>query len=576
MQKKTAACILIITIWTSYLFLFHLGQKGLWSSQESRNALAARCMLNGSLKDWIVPVIANERSTQKPVLFYWLVTLSCKLGGEISGLFVRLPSALSGILCVLYIFYLGNCLFSRRVGFISSMVLGTSTKFLIMSRTSRIDIFLALCLTICLGELFLFYKNKRRIHIILAYLFAGLGALAKGPVALILPMMILSAFLIVEKKPKQLFSFIRIEGILTIIILVLPYYILANRVTDGNFLLDFIIKHNIERFTGHYGTFGRTKPFCFYIPHILAGSIPWAILFPLMLFFYKIKLRGKKIFNVYTTPQTPYNTNGEYNFFFLAITIIFLFFSISSFKRSDYILPIFPFVSFFIGIYLSNIESVITRKYSVIFIIISICFCLFIPVFYYIDFTKLPDFLFRIDFVETYFNRNDKIMLESICTFFTIHKFSLILVLLYVLCTSVYISLSILRLKTKNIAVAIILLATVSYSHYYGVVGPFLDRYCNLEPFANRIKEAVPDKKVVLYHFWNHSLAFYLNDNLQGVYGFDNLMNFLKENNMRYFLCQQKWFDKLPDKNKDKFSIILRTEPYHRKNILLVKYNPKN
>ncbi len=576
MKNKTVICLLIILVWTSYLFLFHLGQKGLWSSQESRNALAARCMLKGSLKDWVMPVIANERSTQKPVLFYWLVTVSCKLGGEISGLFVRLPSALSGIACVLYLFFLANTLFSRKIGFISSMVLSTCLKFLIMSRTSRIDIFLALCLTVCLGELFLYYRNKRKLHIILAYLFAGLGTLAKGPVAFVLPAMIMTCFLLIEKKPKEILSFLRIEGVLTIIAITLPYYLLANHVTGGTFFMDFIIKHNIERFTGQSGAFGKSKPFWFYIPHILTGSLPWTIFFPLIPFFYRIKIGRKKIFDIYIKDDPEENTNGVYNFFFISIITIFFFFSISSFKRSDYILPLFPFISIFIGVYLSQLETVITKKYSIIFLLLSTCFLLLIPILHYIDFTKLPESISQMEIVENYFNKNDKIMFASICTFFSINKISLILLVLTSLSISIYISVSIIKLKTKNLAIPILILTTILYSYYYGIVESFTDRYCNLEPFVNRVKKAVPDKKLVSYHFWNHSLGFYLDNNLQGVYGFDALMTFLTENSMEYFVCEQKWFNRLPEENKHEFSVILRTEPFHRKNLLLVKYNPTN
>jgi len=577
MKNKTIVCGLIIILWTSYLFLFHLGQKGLWSSQEARNALAARCMLKGSLEDWVIPVIANERSTQKPVLFYWLVTLSCKLGGEISGLFVRLPSALSGIACVLYLFYLGNSLFSRKIGFISSMVLSTCIKFLVMSRTSRIDIFLALCLTVCLGELFLYYRNKRKVHIVLAYLFAGLGTLAKGPVAFILPAVILVCFLLIQKKPKEIFSFFRIEGILTMTAITLPYYLLANHVTDGTFFMDFIIKHNIERFTGQSGAFGKSKPFWFYIPHILTGSLPWTIFFPLMLFFYRIKLGSKKILDVYIkNDPTPDNTDGVYNFFLIAMITIFLFFSMSSFKRGDYILPLFPFISIFVGIYLSRIESVITKKYSVVFLFLSACVLMLIPILYYIDFSKFPEYVSQMDIVENYFNKNDKIMFSSICSFFSLNKVSLILLTLTALCVLLYISISIIRLNTKNLVVSILVLTTILYSYYYGIIESFADRYCNLEPFVNRVKEAVPDKKVVSYHFWNHSLGFHLDNNLQGVYGFESLMIFLSENEMEYLICEQKWFNRLPEENKHEFSVILRTESFHRRNLLLVKYNPTN
>ncbi|MEW6534079.1 MAG: glycosyltransferase family 39 protein [Candidatus Auribacterota bacterium] len=565
MQNKHLL-LLVLIAWTSTLFFINLGEKALWSAQEARNALAAATMLKGPVDEWIIPTIAFEKSTQKPVFFYWLVAVSCWIGQTISALWVRVPSALSGLLSVLYVFLFISRLKDAKTGFITALILSTSVKFLAMSRTSRIDIFLSLCMTITLCELFLFFLNKRRLHLLAATFFTGIAVLCKGPVGLILPGAIIAAFLWTQNDLRSIRLLFHPMAIAVFLLTVLPYYIFATIVTDGSFLYDFIIRHNIERFTGIEGTFGKRKPVWFYIPHLLAGLIPWTLFLPLFGWYYRFEKRIKALFSVRHS-ASPQDNSFAF-FLFIWFACVFAFFSLASFKRSDYILPAYTPAIMLIGVMLGDFSFLKKHRrwLKTIIVAVSIILVLQLPLFFVIGFKQFPDYLFSINLVDTYFNSNDKATLTAISDFIRGHIIVLPVISICILIAGLIVSGKKIRLSLISFAAV----AGMSYIFYFSKLEPVVDEYRTLEPFANKVNSLVNPHALVMYHFWNHQLYFYLNREVEVIYFPHEMEEYCNTHDQSFIIAEQKWYDYLSDEMKARMEILHTTPELHSKHLLLL------
>jgi|GEM_PF-1919245 len=569
----------IIFLWCGLLFLFNIDKKGLWSSQEARNAIAAKSIMKGTAENWIIPEIAGEKSTQKPVLFYWLVTLSCIIGDKIDGFWVRIPAVLSGMMCVMYLFFAVKKIIDARTGFFCAVILATSVKFLGMSRTSRIDIFLTLCITVALFEFYFFLQNQKVRHVVAGYFFCALGVLCKGPVGLILPALVFFIYFLAVKDVKKILVFARWEGIAVFCILTIPYYIAATYVTGGEFIGDFIIKHNIERFTGGEGVFGSRKPFWFYIPNFIAGVLPWTIFSPALFYYYKFDFMTANLVSLKSKYELKGNDcagkNNLFTFAMLWFFAIFVFFSFSSFKRSDYILPLYPAFSVIMGVPFAN-RTFMDVKGKTIFkwvIVFLSAFLVLANIVFILGISNLPDFIFNLEIVKKYFNENDRVTLMSVCGFFAENKFSFLLI--DILISAVFFNMIISgKSKTSNLIISVGLIISVIYFYYFAKIEPVIDSRYDLAPFAQEVKTKTGGKNVIMYHFWDHALGFYI-DKIDSVYLTDELRDYAVKNPPGYFIAEQKWFDRLDPEIKSKCSIITRTPENHRKKIFLAQYDIK-
>src|SRR5262245_6731412 len=86
--------LVLLTVLAALLFFLGLGSMGLTDRDEGRNAEAGREMLETG--NWVSPTFNYEPRFAKPVLVYWLMSLSYKSFG-VDEFSARLPSAVFGL-----------------------------------------------------------------------------------------------------------------------------------------------------------------------------------------------------------------------------------------------------------------------------------------------------------------------------------------------------------------------------------------------------------------------------------------------------------------------------------------------
>ncbi|HAY79002.1 MAG TPA: hypothetical protein DCY79_04275 [Planctomycetaceae bacterium] len=322
MSQRGQHLVLMALVAGAVLFT-NLGSTKLWDRDEPRNAGCAREMLER--QDWVTPVFNAELRIQKPVLLYWLIMTAYSLFG-VNEFAARFSSASLGLGTLVCTYLMGRRLFSARVAFWACIILGTTIMFDVASRAATPDAPLIFCVTLAI-TLYVLGTFQPREHgaaplelktpghyfpqqtgwVVGIYAAMGLGVLAKGPVALILPTAVIGMFLLLVRlsprvsldagapltrrwfhtvtgmlRPFAPVHFFRtcwamrpLTAIGLTLAIAAPWYIWVGLRTDGQWPLAFFLTENISRATTSMENHGGS--FMYYPLALLVGFFPWSV-----------------------------------------------------------------------------------------------------------------------------------------------------------------------------------------------------------------------------------------------------------------------------------------------------------
>ena len=328
---------MLVTLLAVALFFLRL-RAPLLEPQEPRYAEIPRQMLNeGCL---LVPVLHGEPYLDKPPLLYWLVMGSYAVFG-VHDWAARLVPGLVGVLTVLLTYLWGRRAVGERGGLCGALVLCLSAGFVYRQRMLNMDGLLCLWMTAALAAAHAALTagpSLRRRWWLLAALACGLGLLTKGPVALVLVLTPLVLYSRLDTRCPRLALRDWAIFVLLALIVAAPWYV-AVMVQMPDFAYTFFWRHHVERFLA---PFDHEKPAWFYLPILLAGLLPWALLLP-----------GFARYLVRRPLRAARRRPAALGFFLLPALWCLLFFSASGCKRPAYILPALPALALALGCYLS-------------------------------------------------------------------------------------------------------------------------------------------------------------------------------------------------------------------------------
>lgn len=339
MDSCTRRHLFFLLALTSLLFLTGLGARDLWAPVEPRYAEIVRVMF--AKGEWIVPRVNGDVYTDKPILYFWMALVAAKWVGEVTEWTVRLPAAIGGIGFVLATYAAGRDFYSPRTGLLAATVLATSARVIWEARWAHIDLLFGMffVLTVYIGARFLMNKSSRN-EILLAYVFMGLATLSKGLIGVILPALLLLAWVIVTGQWRAVIQARFAPGIGLFLLVVVPWFYLVTSSTDGKWLADFIYIHHIQRYTEGYG---HREPFYYYFTTLPLDCLPWTVF-------------GGAAMHAYF-PYRQLKRDRVALFFALWFAVVFTFFSASDTKRDLYLVPLLPVVALLVANYLDDLAS---------------------------------------------------------------------------------------------------------------------------------------------------------------------------------------------------------------------------
>lgn len=361
-----AVTILILISWLAYGW--NLGSIGLIDETEPLFAEASRQMFVTG--DWITPIFNGETRFDKPALIYWCQAIAYAIMG-VNEWSVRLPSAIASVGIIGLTFYTVQWYFGKKdeleqvsrptrrnlTALIAAAMLALSPEMIVWGRTGVSDMMLTGCMASALLCFFLGYASKTETQpesaasllphkwYLACYVLIAGAILSKGPVGIVLPIVIIGAFMIYVGKFREIFTQMRaFMGMLIIFALSAPWYILVTWRNGWDYLDSFFGYHNIERFTEVVN--GHSAPWYFYFLVVLLGFAPYSVYLPVAIARTRFWQRS------YCLSQEPSQQLGL--FVCIWFISIFGFFSIAVTKLPSYLLPLMPAVAILVALLWSD------------------------------------------------------------------------------------------------------------------------------------------------------------------------------------------------------------------------------
>jgi 4-amino-4-deoxy-L-arabinose transferase-like glycosyltransferase len=334
------ASLLTLILICYCIFFYRLGDYPLWDPDEGRSGKIAKEMLRSG--DWVTLTHEGKPYYDKPAPYFWLLAFGFRLSG-LHEFPVRFPSALAAALTVVGVYLWASLSGGSERGFWAAMVLATSLEFVFLGRLARVDMVLTFFFTAALLSFLWWYqRGQGRIWIWLFYLFMALAVLAKGPVGLLLPLLIVAIAIGLRKRWALFREMDLLRGMVIVIVVAGPWYFLA-AIRDPEYIWAFFWHHNIARYFTTEPGVKHPGPIYYFLPVLAVGYLPWSLFLPPVIYdFWK---RRK---------QEDWK---EVPFLLVWAAVVFVFFSFSRNKLPGYILPLFPPLALLMGGFLHQFHE---------------------------------------------------------------------------------------------------------------------------------------------------------------------------------------------------------------------------
>lgn len=267
-ERALAALSLLLPLVSFFLCL---GAFPLFDVDEGAFSEATREMFERG--DFLSTYLNGEHRFDKPILIYWLQAIGFLVFGASEWAF-RLPSAVAAAVWSYATWQFARERFGADTATAALAVAATALGPFAIGRAATADALLNMLLALALFDAWRHLESGRRTPLLRSYVWIGLGVLTKGPIALIVPGTV--TFLYCASRlewQRWLRSVFDPVGWVILAVIVVPWYAAALAIHGQNFIDGFILKHNVERFTGTLeGHAGSLFYYVFAVPLLM---LPW-------------------------------------------------------------------------------------------------------------------------------------------------------------------------------------------------------------------------------------------------------------------------------------------------------------
>src|SRR5215471_5156600 len=239
--SRTLAPLAIVAVLLS--FFFALGRAPLFDVDEGAFSQATLEMFERG--DFLFTYLNGQPRYDKPILVYWLQAASVAVLG-VSEFAFRFPSAVCASLWVLLTFWFARRRFGSNVALLAAGIMATSLGIYIIGRAATADALLNMLIAASMYAAWLHLETGRRPWLYATFAAIGLGFLAKGPVAILIPLAVTLAFCWLRRDLKTwaraVFDW---RGLLLFAALALPWYAFIIHREGWAFVQGFFLKHNV-------------------------------------------------------------------------------------------------------------------------------------------------------------------------------------------------------------------------------------------------------------------------------------------------------------------------------------------
>lgn len=318
--------LLLLAVGASVLFLGGLGARDLWNPNEPLYGLAVVEMEQRD--DWVVPTVNRQVFAEKPILYFWAARASASALGGVSELALRLPSALCGIGSVLLLYVLVCPYAGRRRARIAAALLATTYLVWWISRSAQMEgmvLLSTLAAVLAVTRVIDFGAPALRGWS-LAGLAVGLGFLAKGPVAIVLPGLVYLGYVLATGRPRLVLQRGMIAGAGVALAVAAPWFVILWLRGEVAFLHEALVRQSFVRYVAAWD---HRHGLAYYAVHFWSDALPWGLFVPL----------------AFALPARSGIERRLDRMAWMWLALVIAFFSLSDSKRSLYLLPALPAAS---------------------------------------------------------------------------------------------------------------------------------------------------------------------------------------------------------------------------------------
>lgn len=348
---------IFLLICISFVF-FMLGNNilTLTNPDEVFYSLSAKEMIQQ--KTWLVPQMFGQPQFEKPILTFWLLRLSFSFFG-ITSFAARFPPALFAMLGCLTVYYFCQIAYKNKdKSFLCALILMSSGLYIGLARFLLTDMIFSILILMSLASFYTGYINPKHKTkgILLFFIFSALAVLTKGLLGVGLPILIVVAFLVMQKNLQFLKTQTTFWGSIVFLILALPWYVFMIKHFGQSFMNEFFYNDHIRRILE--AEHSSSDTWYFYPITMTLGMLPWTI-FLISSLAWLIRLCREK------------SIDPVYHFLASWILVVFVIFQMAHSKLASYIFPLMPALAIITGDYIFMLLKNKKNKSLLIMIMLS-------------------------------------------------------------------------------------------------------------------------------------------------------------------------------------------------------------
>jgi len=276
MIRRWALPLLLLAFGVFYLL--PLATHGLWIPDETRYAqISQEMLLTGK---WASPHFMGIRYFEKPAAGYWMIALGQAIFGQ--NLFgVRFASALSTGLSVLLVYLVSRRLWNDpRKSLVSTVLYMSFVSIAALGGYANLDPQFTFWVNLTGVALWFCFDSSTRSGRVWSWALlgvaCGMGFMTKGFLAWLLPVLIALPYAILQKRLRDLLGY-GLVAVAVAVAISLPWA-LAVHSQEPDYWNFFFWHEHIQRFAGEDAQ--HSEPFWYYLPLLVAFSLPWVALLP--------------------------------------------------------------------------------------------------------------------------------------------------------------------------------------------------------------------------------------------------------------------------------------------------------
>ena len=523
------------TLFCFLAFTYNLSEVPPYHADENFYVTSTRNMIDSG--DYITPVYNDKKRFAKPIIFYWMVATSYKMFG-VNLFSARLVSSFFASLCIPIVYLIARRLFDPKIATISAFLLPGCYLHFQIARWAITDMTLNFFI---LSAFYFFIRGfqdkSKNISYYFAYICMGIGFMIKGPIAIIIPVLVIGGFLITLRDWEELSRLRFGYGTMILAAIILPWFV-TMLVIHGNEFKNHILGAELRDRMIHDTPFSL-----YYFWVIIRYYLPWSFFFLAALAVRFLPILPQPI----SSPSTKsyflflpgklkiwygditHKDNQAFLFSIIWLLFPLILFTLFRIEHSRYMLPVSAPIVMITAQFFSQLMDSPNGFQGRTFIV---SFYLTL-IFYLLIFTLTAVGIF---FLFPHFSAPTGLMALSVLSFFGA-------VLLFILHKSK---------KYSTLIIALSFTQIITLTSLSGESLSYFNRY-PMKKFANHIlTDPQLEKRIGLYRLGNHRARMGVMTGLPSIYlkSPEELELFIKSRNNVYIVMRQsdlkREFNNLP------------------------------